>query len=317
MKTLRSMTNTYIYKIYDKSLNLNDTILKIMDNGTVLDWNTDLNEYINIFDRRYMFPLKNKTINDVKNSRVLPIFCKNSTIKLPNTIPFFLVNTGKGINAIANLSNFTTVDRSESYNIDPKILYSLLQGASISATCYQKYSSLKNKANILKIGSYVYATLFTKTINKMYSLNITPAKTDMMMFLSSMFFLTNVIGRDEDSYEDTNIKFSLEHCKAASKLLIDDIIRKFDFKKDCTSLETFINAIASNISGLESITARGFSEQYISMYGPNMILSIECLPIFIWNLGCVQVGSYLNNQNSIENIVGKEIDKFIAEFATL
>ena len=315
MKTLRSINDTYLFKLYDKTLNLNGTMLKLMQESEVLS-DTQLAEYISSYDRRYNFPLKNKTLQDYRSGRVKVIY-NNKNYKLPNTIPCFLVNNHGSITCIVNVSNYMTVNRNGIYNIEPKYLYSLMQGGTILATCYEKYSLMRNKASLIKLGSSMYSKLFVKIINKSQSLNITPAKIDIITFLSSMFFITNLLGRDEESLLDINIRYALENCKNSSKMVIEDYMREFDFETDFKSLDVFIKAISEKIPGLEDLTVTAFTENYLTAYGANMLMGLEFLPTFIFNLGAIQTGSYLNNQSAIEKDLGSDIDKFISEFSTL
>lgn len=315
MKTLKPLNATYIYNLYDSTIGLTNIIMKLVTESTILE-ESDLEEYIKAFDKRYDFPLKNKTLADFKNKRVL-IINNRKDYRLPTNIPCFLINSGNKIACVVNVSNYTTIRKSGEVNIDYKVLYSLMQGGTILTKCYEKFQLMKNKGNIIKLGSALYAILFNKVISKMFTLNVTPAKSDIMIFLSSMFFITNMLGRDEDSLEDINIRYALDNCKNSSKLVIEDIIREFDFKKDMKDFNTFIQAIADKVPGLENLSIKRFTEEYMKSFGPLMLFSLEFLPTFIFNLGCVQVGSNLNNQYSIENLLGKEINTFIKDFSSL
>lgn len=315
MNSLRSINGTYIFKLYDKTLNLNETIIKLATESKILG-DEEIGEYITSFDRRYFFPLKNKTIDDYRNHRVLPIY-NDKNYRLPNTIPCFLIKGKQGITCIVNTTNYMTVNRNGLYTIDAKMLYSLMQGGTIMATCYQKYLAMKNKVSIIRYGSYIYSLLFSKVMNKLFSLNITPAKTDIVIYLSGLFFIHNLLGRDEESLEELNSKYAMENCKDASTMVIDDVVRNIDPKKDFENFDTFIRSMARNVPGLEDLNTRAFTDQYVSAYGPNMLLSLEFLPTFLFNMGAVTVGAFLNNQNVIENVATREIQKLMAEFSTL
>ena len=172
-------------------------------------------------------------------------------------------------------------------------------------------------SNIIKYGSIIYSELFSKMMNKMFTLSINPAKNDIIIFLSSLFFIQNMLGRDSESLEEMNIKYAADNCKGNTRRVLDDYIDKFDFKKDLADFDTFINAMAKNIPGCEDLTTKSFTEQFMLSYGANMLMSLEYLPTFIHNLACVEVGSFLNNQNYIENQTGKFIESFLAELSNL
>ena len=57
MKTLKPLNATYIYNLYDSTIGLTNIIMKLVTESTILE-ESDLEEYIKAFDKRYDFPLK-------------------------------------------------------------------------------------------------------------------------------------------------------------------------------------------------------------------------------------------------------------------
>lgn len=314
-KQLKNMTGTYLYQINNETLHFNDLIIKLSREGIVLTQD-ELSYYIGEFERRYSFPLKNRVIDDFRTKKLKVIY-NDKNYRLPATIPAYLMNTGQTIVCCVNVSNDTRVNKNGEYIIDPKILYSYMQMGTIVALCYSKFSFLKNKVNVIKIGSRMYAKLFSKVMNKLFTLSITPAKSDTITYLASMFFITNLLGRDEESLEEINKKYALDNCNKVNNLVIDDYSRKFDIP-DYANLNTFIDAIKRNIPGMETLSVRGFVDNYISQFGPTMLFGLEYLPYFIGNIGYVMVGSMMNNQSVIENNLGtKDINDLFTELTSL
>lgn len=313
-KNLNSLSGTYLYNMYNQNLNFNDLIVKLTKEGVVLT-EEDLKLYLTEFDRRYSFPLKNRVIADFKEGRVKLIY-NDKNYRLPATIPCYLMNAGNAIVCCVNISNETRINKNGEYMIDPKILYSYMQMGTITALCFSKYSFLKNKVNVIKTGSRMYAKLFQKVMNKMFTLSISPAKSDTITFLASMFFITNMLGRDEESLEEMNKKYALDNCSKINQLVIDDYSNGFDIP-DYKNFETFIEAIRKNVPGMEELTVRSFIDNYMSQFGPNMLLGLEYLPFFLGNMGYVTVGAMLNNQTALENNLGRDIDIMLAELNTL
>ncbi len=313
--SLKSLSSTYLYKFYDKTVHFSDTIVKLTKDSKVLG-DEELIDYISSFERRYSFSLKQKIIEDYRSGRVKLLYC-DKQYKLPTTLPAYLMNTGNGIVTCVNLSNNMTVTKNNLYNIDYKTLFGYMQLGSTLAICYQKYSYLKNKSSLIKLGVYAYSKLFTKVLNRIFSLSITPGKSDTILYLSGMFFLVNMLGRDEESLQTSNKSYALANCNQANKLVIDDYISKFQ-TEDFKDIDTFLQAIAKYIPGMETLDTRQFVSNYISQYGPSMLLGIEYLPYFFGNLGYVLVGSYLNNQPVIETTVGAQtIDGIFRELKDL
>lgn len=315
-KNLKSLSQTYLFKMYNSTLNLNNVMLKIASNDSVVLTEDDLKFYIADFERRYNFPLKNKVMEDFKSGRVKLIY-NDKNYKLPSTIPCFLMNNGQAILCLTNLSNYMRQNKNGEYIIDSKTLYSYMQMGSIVCLCYSKYNYIKNKVNIIKLGSFMYSKMFTKVISKMFTLSITPAKIDTITFLSSMFFITNLLGRDEESTEEMNKKYAIDNCSKMNQLVISDYTKQFDIN-DYKDLDTFIKAIGERIPGLEDIDTRAFVDNYLQNYGPSMLFGIEYLPYFLGNLAYVQVGGMLNEQNKIENLLGtRDMNELFKALETL
>lgn len=309
-KSLKSLSATYLFNMFDKTVNLSATTVKLTKEGKVLTVD-DMKLYLAEFERRYAFPLKNKTLLDFKEGRVLLVY-NDKNYRLPATVPAFLVNTGQQIVCCVNISNDTRINKNGEYMIDTKLLYSLMQMGTIVALCYSKFSYMKNKVGIIKFGSRMYAKLFQKVMNKMFTLSISPAKSDTITFVASMFFITNMLGRDEESVEEMNKKYSLDNCSKVNQLVIDDYGSGFTLA-DYKNFDTFIEAIRRNIPGMEDLTVRGFIDNYMTQYGPTMLLGLEYLPFFFGNLGYVTVGAMINKQSTIENVLGKDITDLMTE----
>lgn len=314
-KQLNSLSSTYLFKMFDETIGLQQKMVELSRGSTILG-DDDLMEHISAIDRRYNFPLKNKIMEDYKNNRIVLLY-NEKNVRLPNTIPCYLLNNGTNIMCCVNVSNIASKNKQGQYILDTKHLYAYMQAGTILTTCYQKYSSIINKATVVKLGSEIYSKLFTKVVNKMFTLNVTPAKLDVITFLSSWFFIHRVLGRDSESMEDMNKKYALENCKSGSRLVIEDYVTAFDPEKDFVNFDTFIQALANNIPGLEEISVRNFTNQYMMNYGPTMLLSLEFLPTLLFNLGSISVGAFLNNQHVLENMVGKEGEKLLKELVNL
>ena len=309
---LKPLTSTYLFKFYDKSLNLQEKMLKLVtesDEVSVADLPKEFSE----IERIYHFASKLDILSDVNSRKVIPIYCQKDFV-VPSTIPSFLFNKGGRIYAFTNLSNVATKSRDDVYRIDTKALFVLLQSGTILARCFTKYNKLRVNSAFLKQGTIIYSQLVTKTLNKMFSLNTLPDKLEITHFLAGLFFLVNVVGLD---YDSPNVaKYAVSACKNPNAIPINYVLNRYtadDFK----DINTFITALSKNESIYETLNTRNFVDNFIQMYSPNMLLSLEYLPIFLHNIFAVIVGAYVNNQNIIESTCGKEIDKLYKEFFML
>lgn len=314
-KQMSSLSSTYLFKLYDETIGLQQKMIELSRGSDMLG-DDDISEHLSAIERRYSFPLKNKVIEDYKSNRVVLLY-NQKDVRLPNTIPCFLLNNGKNIMCCVNMSNFGNKNRQGVLTLDTKVLYTYMQAGTILASCYQNYNALSSRANVIKLGADIYSKLFTKVVNKMFTLNVTPAKLDVIIFLSGWFFIHRLLGRDGETMEEMNKKYALENCKSGSKLVVESYIEKFVPEEDFVDIDTFMKALSRNVPGLEDITTRSFVDQYIMNYGPAMMLSLEFLPTLLFNLGSISVGAFLNNQHVLEKLVGVEGESLLKELVNL
>ena len=314
-KVLKPLTSTYVFNIYDKHLNLRKKTMKLAKNGKRLTQN-DLGRSLSDIERVFYFSSKNIVLNDLQEGVIIPVINDDNDpeMQLPSTIPSYLINDQGKLAVIVNLSNNMTKSKDGFYNIEPKILFSLLQAGSISRRCFTKYKKLQLNSSFIKSGVAVYSKLFTKTLNKLFSLNTIPDKLDSTYFLTGLFFLINCLGLDPNV--DSTIQYALISCKNPNAVPARLLLSKFK-KSDFENIDTFINALANNVSTFRDLKTRTFLDNYIQMYSPTMILSLEYLPIFLFNVFSVIVGSYVNNQYAIEQTCGRDLDILFKAFFSI
>lgn len=309
---LKPIASTYIFRKYDKTLDLQKKMMRLALEGEEIQ-TSDIQRQLSDIERIYYYASKSHVMHDISARKVLPVYSQKDFV-VPMTIPSFLFNKNGKVHVITNLSNHMTKNREGVYNIDTKMLFTLLQSGTVTARCYEKYPKLKMNSTIIKSGTTIYSKLFTKTLNKMFSLNTVPDKLEIAYFLSGLFFLVNVLGLDFES--ESTPRYALSACKNPNAVPIQITLSKFK-AEDFADLDKFIQALGRNLPIFEKITTRSFLDNYIQMYTPNMMLSLEYLPIFFHNVFAVLVGAYINNQFAIEQTCGKDIDVLYKAFFSI
>lgn len=309
-KSLKSISSTYVFKIYNNQLNLSSKMIKLAKDGKRLTSN-DIARPLSDIERMFFFGSKNNVLDDLQEHRIIPVVGEGATEQVPTTIPAYLYNDKGRLAVIVNLTNHITKNKEGFYNIEPKVLFSLLQAGSVACKCYSKYQKIKLNTTVIKSGTMIYSKLFTKTLNKLFSLNTLPAKLEAAHFLSGLFFLVNVLGLDYNS--PSTMQYALIACKNPTTVPARMILSQFE-ESDFADINTFITALSKKVSVFAGLKTSVFLDNYIQMYSPNMLLSLEFLPIFLHNMFAVVVGAYLNTQFAIEQTCGRELDILFKEF---
>lgn len=310
----KSVSNTFIYKNMNKGNTITNSIVSILKGGKLLT-EKDLNEPLIIINR-YRFPLKTKVIEDFTSGKIRLVIPPERT-KLPSYMPFFLTKDRDKIVAIIDASVYGTLLKDGNFKIDAKKLYCLLEGAHLALLYYMSENAIKQHGNILTRGSAIYSNMFIRILNKQFSINIDKNKLQKALFLSSKFFLINVIG-----LKDSNMVFNYaaKNVTDISMNVLEDLNDEFkiEYYKDLASFIQGLEKISDSFNlGLEGITVRGFLESYILMYDGAALLALEYFPYFIYNIISVINGGYINNQKLLEQVIGGDASSFYTALVSL
>lgn len=310
----KSLYETYVFKLYDKSLDLKTKMLKFPREAKHLSVN-DLPRQFSDIERIIFFASKSAVMSDIDSGKVIPMYAKTN-YTIPSTIPAYLYNNNGKACVVVNISNNATVNKQndKEYNIDSKALFALLQAGTIAATCYEKYKRIKMSTQVIKSGAASYSRLFTKVLNKLYALNTVPDKLESAHFVTGLFFLVNVLGLDPKS--ETTIKYALVACKDPAMVPAKMLIAKMKLE-NFKDINTFISTLPDVMPIFKGIETKVFLDNYLQMYSPQMLLSLEYFPIFMHNMAAAYVGAYMNNQHSIEQTCGNDLDALYKAFFSL
>lgn len=299
---LKSLNSTFIYNHLNKSNGITDNIAGLLSKGRVIT-TKELEEPLLIIMKNFKFPLKFKVMEAIEDGTIQMRYAVGT--KLPTCLPFFLMNgEGNKIISVVSIDIYGTYNEdTNSVKIDPKKLYCMLESAYLARLVYMKQKQLVTRSTILSGGSEIYSAMFTKVLNKKYSLNIDKTKMHKVIFLASKFYLINILGLVDS---DIVFNYATKNCPNGNIYSLKEVNEMVDAKafKD---LESFIQCLKSpelNL-GFKDLTVRGYLEAFINMYEASNLLSLESFPYFLYNVISVTNGGYINNQYILEGIVGK------------
>ena len=130
-----------------------------------------------------------------------------------------------------------------------------------------------------------------------------------VLYLSAMYFLSNILGFDEDralpiakkiaeisEREAVMLNMMMERACKTKALKNSDIDPYADIK-------VFVNALKETMHfNQHTVTLDVVVERWMSHYGVATIFGMEYFPAFSAMMTDCYVGAYLNNQRSIENV---------------
>jgi hypothetical protein len=190
-----------------------------------------------------------------------------------------------------------------------------MEAAYLSRLCYYYSKQISNRNVIITNGSAIYSNMFTRVLNKKYALNVDKSKMHKVLFLSSKFYMINLLGLLDN---EMTFNYALRNCvngNPYSLKEVNDSISTDDYK----DLSTFIKAITKPEVhlGMNDLTVRNYLEAFIHMYDASALLALESFPYFLYNVLSVTNGAYINNQYVLEDIVDTNGAKMYADLINL
>lgn len=304
---IKSIRESYLYSSMNKSGYMDNLLKSAISKSKILTAN-DLEFEFNTINKYFKYPLKKDVLEAYKAGILKPlVFPPGIEDRLSAAVPFMLGGNGREIVAYVFIDNYKSYNRNnDTYSIDPKKLYCLLESAYIAIIIQKMYPVFSRNSVSCVEGAYIYSHMFTRILNKKYALNVDARAYTKVLYLSAKFFLVNLLSCDVAS--DTTMNYAMKVADCQSSMLIkevDDIFTQDKF----LNIETFITAIKENASlisqSLNALTVKEFIQDFVNMFHTSAIFSLEHLAYFMFTVDSVCVGAYLNNQVVLEDIIDK------------
>lgn len=294
----KAISNTYVFKQFKN--NLTQIIGETLSNSQVLT-QKELAEQFLMMQKYINSPLKPKILNELQNGNIKLIF--SGDVGTLTFLPFIMTMENGHLCANVLVSSFGNMRQDGMVSIDYRKLYTLIESAYYAKQFLLRYQSYKNNSDILSEGSKIYSNMFVKPINKKFNLHLDKNREDTLLFLAAKFYLKNVIGVQND---ELVFNIALRSCKAGNPILLkeaDVVVPEEAYE----NLGSFLEAIKDDKLnlGLSGLTARGFMESYISLYGSGTVFGLEMFPYFLYVINASLNSRGLVNNYSLEDITEK------------
>jgi len=255
--------------------------------------------------RKYKFALAKFILRETMDGNIVPIFSEE--LNLSKAIPgWVMVENGK-FKAVINFSGYRglSLDPNGYLDGDPRTIFSLLQAGYLLKTYYEIYDRLVNNYDFLKEMCLAYVKLFTRILDKLFSIGLNSYRKDLISFLVGKFFFVNLVGKDATSKDLNDMVFRLI-CVETQEGLIEEI-KGYDelFNKDDIygDIKKFIDFLSRSDETLNKLNFTGFFREWMLMYDYSCNLALELLEYLIITIAYVAVGSNVNKGYVIDKIV--------------
>ena len=179
---------------------------------------------------------------------------------------------------------------------------------AMTAFIYVKAENkLLGNASILKDGCDAWVRCFSYIIDRMYKISTVPQIKRRVDYLAAIYYQVNIlckdIERNEDSIKANAIRVSNIDSKDAK--VVDIMIQDGDFY----NINSFVLALGRIIQ-LKDIKTSNIVSYWMNAYGPGTVFALEYFPAFSAMMTNTYVGAYLDQQMTIEKVVGQSMVAF-------
>ena len=146
-----------------------------------------------------------------------------------------------------------------------------------------------------------FSALFTHVIDYLYKISTIPSTKTKCQYLACMYFIKNILGRDfNEGYKHIAAKIV-----DVSEREQEMIINQCD-EEDFDNIRLFSEKL-SNLLKCPNLKIDNVIEKWMYLYGTSTVFGLEYFPALSAMLTDAYQGAYLNNQKTIEKVVGNTL----------
>lgn len=298
----KTFPDTYLFRKYDKYEKM---LIQAIMEGEEVDKKVDsFNSIIYEVKQRQ---ISNNLARVIASDKVILLLPKSP---LPKAFKVFVAKDIRGdrkLKTYIDCSNIILKDEdSGSYvvnNIDMLIAH--LTNAMINIIYYTDEKRITMNTSINKIGADVFSRLFIFVLNNLYKINSIPGMKEKAIYLSSLYYLVNIVGLDYDTDSPKNISRKLAGISTREEELV-----KYRMQEDSLlNIKEFIQLVSETLK-LDKLTLDLFLEKWMYLYGTGTVFGLELFPAFSAMITDTYVGCYLNNQKTIEKVADRTMVEY-------
>lgn len=299
----KNYSNTYLYGKYPEYDKLLFTF--IMEGEPIDKDKDDFNGLIYEVKRRQTIPALLKVLK----SDVVVLMTANKA--LPRQFKVFCakdLRNGKKNDLKVYIDCTDLLHRNKEGNwvcSDIDVLISHLISAMVNVIYYKDEKTLTANANLSHVGATAFASLMTHIVDYVAKISSTPKNKAYCQYLSAKYYIANILGKDENTSGNKNICRQIAGLSERESDIIDMQLQEHSFDNIKFFAETLSRILRINKLSVDVIV-----ERWMYLYGVSSVFALEMFTAFSEMITNCYVGSYLNNQKTIEKVTGTSMVEF-------
>lgn len=296
-----ALSDSTMFKLFNTKGAITARLISAINNSEKIDEKM-IEEQIIQIRRSRLSPLYENVINAFLDGDIVILFANAKNVL--EAFPFFVSKTSGGVKSFIFINNYGKIttdlkDTSTKYvDIPMKNLYSLMEGAYIAREYALNPKKFSRSMALMKICADIYTQMFLRIFNKEYSLVMDEEASAKVTFAVAKFFLENV-------WEPVSSELSFAYARtiASQKNVYDFSVLNDEYDSaGITNIEDLIKFLATVTPRMRALTLRLFTDQFMRLYHPGALFSMETLPYFLFTVESAMMGAFIINQPIINDI---------------
>lgn len=187
---------------------------------------------------------------------------------------------------------------------DIDILISYIQSACHTYIYYKDETRFTNNSTIISKGAEAFADLMTYVVDYIAHISSTPKNKSYCKYMCSQYYMFCILGKD--------ITDGTMHIARKISGLSDREANVVEMQYDANTflnIKFFVDSL-SKILRINKLTIDVIVERWMYLFGTNTIFATELFPSFASMVTDCYIGAYLNNQKTIEKVLGNTMVEF-------
>lgn len=243
--------------------------------------------------------------NEIPLPKAFKVFCAKD-VKRPKENMKIFIDCSNIIRKDEKLGKY--ICRKE--HID--IFISYLVSAMHTYIYYADEKRLTGNVELTKTGARAFATLLTYVVDYACKISTMPTQRAKCMYISAVYYISNLLGRDFASQSTIQV---------AKKIagLSDREADVINIELSATSMQNinFFIQKMSEVLRIPKLTLDIIIERWMTVFGTGTVFALEMFPAFASMITDAYIGAYINNQKSIEKIIGYDMTGFTKDILSI
>lgn len=259
----------------------------------------------------------------VSNNLVRVFESNNVILLLPDkalakSLKVFAAKDLKGDKRVKTFIDVTGCITEDYHCLDADRLVAYVINAMVVTVYANEITSNKLIGNndLIQSGAKCFAALFTYVIDYVAKISINPAIKNKCLYLSAMYYLDNICGIENEDRSRAMAR-KLAGITEREENMYNIAMVGFGHSEDSyLNIKTFVDTLR-DVLKIPKLTLDVVVERWMNLYGPGTVFGLEFFPAFSAMLTDAYTGCYMNNQKTIEKIIGRDMTDYVKKIIAI